>query len=244
MRIGSELVWRLKGQSPETISMSRLAEYMHQLAVLFGQQAGVRFVRVEEGSLNVVAKTVGGGRAGQIAKRVEAVRRRSGPADAMRAYNRINEMVFEDGGPARLTGSATVLHFPGARPKEALQLKLVDYGDVTGKLYALAEQKTGEVGARIRPTTGNNAILCTASREIGLRLRAFLFEAVRVFGQGTWVRGEDGVWACENMFIDDVRPIKNVRLREAIESLRAIECEWPDDPLQDLADLNEVSRIA
>lgn len=239
MRTGTEIVWRLRGKTPETIPMARLAEYMQQLAALLGQQADVRFVRVEKGSLNLHAKTVGGGNAGRVAARIEAVRHRRAPNDAMRAYNRINEMVYEDGGPAHLSGPAQVLYFPGVKPVEETALRLADYGSVVGRLYALGEGRAG-VSARIRPRNGDSYIPCTASLEVGRNLRDHLFESVKVCGRGIWIESASGLWSCESMHIDQVCQIKQGGLREAIDAVRAIQVDWPDDPLHELYELHEV----
>lgn len=149
-------------------------------------------------------------------------------------------MVHEDGGPANLMrGAAVILRFPGAEPRTPGGLTLIDYGEITGKLYALAEApKSTDVSARIRPLDDGNAIRCSASAELGRRLREHLFEPVRVSGRATWVRSDGGTWTCERMQIQHVEPIRNVSLREAIAALRAVEADWPHDPLGDLAELS------
>lgn len=113
--------------------MARLAEYMQQLAVLLGDTADVHFARVEEGCTKLVANVRNGGPIQRAQARVHAVRERRAPADAMRAFSRINTMVAEDRGPARMTfGSAVVLRFPGtvAAPIKAVTLR--DEATITG----------------------------------------------------------------------------------------------------------------
>jgi hypothetical protein len=60
-------------------------------------------------------------------------------------------------------------------------------------------------------------------------------DAVRVHGRGTFSRTESGEWICDSLHIRDVQPVKDVSLREAINALREIRADWPDDPLGDWA---------
>jgi hypothetical protein len=223
--------------------MARLAEYIQELAALLGQQADLRLVRIEKGSINLRVKAVGGGTAGRIAGRIAAVGRREAPREAMRAYNRINQMVYEDGGPARLKGPATVLHFPGVAAGGVDRLKIVDYGDITGRLYSLSESRENQLSARIRPLTGEGYVQCTASKEIGRTLRELLFEPVRAYGRGTW-REAGNVWICEGLAIEAAWPVKGGDLREAIDALRALEADWPENALDEMAKLDEADPVA
>lgn len=220
--------------------MARLVQYLEQLSILLGQQADMRFLRVEKASLNVLAKAVGGGTATRVARRVDAVRNRQGPADAMRAYHRIDEMVYEDGGTAKLSGPALVLFFPGTAPAQEPSLRLVEQGSITGRLYALAELSQG-ISARIRPLGGGNVLHCTATDGLGRQLRELLFEPVRASGRGTWVRGEEGNWDCEKFEIDEIWQVKSSSVRDAIDELRRIEAEWPEDPLSEMLDFDEAT---
>ncbi|AZB54471.1 hypothetical protein EBL89_03705 [Cereibacter sphaeroides] len=236
-----QLVWMIKGASPDTVPMARLAEYMKQLSALLGQHDDIRFVRIEKGSLRVVTKAARAGFAGQVTRRVSGLTRAQGPQEALRAYARLNEMVAEDGGTARLIrGSAVILHFSGTRVDAARPLRMLDHGFITGKLYAMAQDaRGGDVKARIRLASGSNSVSCTASSAVGRHLRSFLFEAVRAHGKGEWERTGDGTWICQSLHIDRVEPVRNVSLRAAIDEIRAAEIEWPDDPLGELDELND-----
>lgn len=234
MRTTNELVWILNGQSPDRIAMARLSEYMQQLATMLGQTENVHFARIEKGSTRVVAHVDCGTPAQKVRARISNIRRGRAPKDAMGAYSRINEMLSTDNGTARLTERhITVVHFSGARANTDQNVTLVDSGAITGQLYALSEDRLGEVKARVRPRVGN-AVICTADKIIGRELRRYLFEPVRVHGQGVWIRANPGEWSCQSLHIRDVRPVEDVKLKDAIKALREIDIEWPDDPLDDL----------
>jgi hypothetical protein len=240
MRVGQEITWILEGRTPDQIPMARLAEYMREFASLLGQTEHVNFARVEKGSTKLVAKVDAGAPVRRAQSRIYAVRDRRAPADAMRSYHRINEMLAEDDGRARVTfGTAAILRFPGKPTVAEKPVSMVDTATITGRLYALIEEQSGQLKARIRPRNAANYIACTASGSIGKELRKYFQEAVRVHGRGKWIRRETGEWQCESLHITEVHPVKDRTLREAIDALRTIEADWSDDPLAEWDALEE-----
>lgn len=131
-----------------------------------------------------------------------------------------------------------------ARLEPQTPLRMVDSATVTGRLYALIEEPSGLLKARIRPRGGNTYIACNAEGSIGRKLREFFMDAVRVQGRGTFFRSDDGNWQCESVQIQEVQAVKNVPLREAINALRTIEATWSDDPLGDWDELEERNGAA
>lgn len=240
MRAGHEIKWILEGKSPHQIPMARLAEYMQLLAAIFGEFESVHFDRVEDKCTQVVINLDQGIAAQRVQSRVHAVRQHRAPADAMRAFSRMNEMVGEDKGYARITfGASVVLRIPGKVSEAERPFSLIDQATITGKLYAIYEEPSGGIRARIRPRGLSNYIACTADRDIGGVLSKHFLEMVRVQGRGSWQRSSGGEWACQSMHIQKVDPVKDVTLREAINAIRQIEVEWPDDPLEEWAELDE-----
>ena len=225
--------------------MARLAEYMREIATLLGEVQDVHFSHVQKGSLRLVAQVAPGRASGRVQARTDAIRRQKAPAEAMRAYIRINQMVAEDGGPARMTfGGGVVLRFPGHVPEKASIVTLVDSATITGRLYALIEDQSGQLKARIRPRNGSGHIACTAEGHVGKQLRNYFLEAVRVRGRGVWARSTDGEWICQSLHIEEVYPVKDASLRDAINALRSIESDWSEDPLADWDFLDEKGGAA
>jgi hypothetical protein len=245
MRAGTEINWVLEGKPPDQIPMARLAEYMQHLAVMFGEIQSVHFERVQEGSTVLVSKADLGGPAQRVHARVRAVAARRAPAEAMRAFRKINEMVAADGTRARLAyQGAVILRFPGRLVEEESQVSITETGSITGRLYSLLEESPGQLRARIRPRDGNGYIPCTVEPHIARELRNHFMEAVRAVGRGTWARNDGGQWICRSLHIESVMPVRDVPLRDAINTLREIEADWPDDPLGDWAILDERSGAA
>jgi hypothetical protein len=240
MRASKEIIWVLEGRSPDQISMARLAEYMQQFAAMLGETENVHFARVEENCTRLVAKLNPGLPVQRVQARVYAVRERRAPAEAMRAFRRINDMVGEERTHARVTfGAGVILRFPGNVTSNVTPFNLVDNATITGKLYALIEEMSGVLKARIRPRSGNTYVSCTADSRVGRQLRNYFLDAVRVQGRGTWARSGNGEWSCQSLHILEVHPVKDVPLREAINALRAIDVDWPNDPLGDWETLDE-----
>lgn len=232
-----EFRWIIRGATPETIPMARLAEYMQNLAKVLGEERFVHFDRIERGSVQLVAH-VERPAITRVTSRVAAVRGGSAPTDAMRGYNQINTMLEEDRGTATLKrGSATIIRFRGVEERKPAGLEVQNAGYVSGYLYWLAESRNG-ITARIQPAAGN-VVHCIAAREIGKRLRSHLFETVRVYGTGTWRRGHDGQWNVLNLEISDFKKVEGASLRRVIDKIRDLDVEWPDDPLGVLDDINE-----
>jgi hypothetical protein len=234
MRASIEIAWILTGQSPDSVSMARLAEYMQHLATLLGEADEVRFARVDAGSLKLVAAVPPGRPAGRIRGRVAAIRDRRAPAADMAAYRKLDAMVAEDGGKARLQINANnVLRFPGRAVPALATLTLDETVTITGRLYALSEEPGGALKMRIRPRDGQGYILCTADPDLGPSLAGLFQQTVRAQGWGRWTRNPDGIWICENAHITRVDHVNDVSLRATIDALRAIPATWPSDPLGD-----------
>ena len=222
----------LQGKSPDQIPMIRLGIYLQQLATMLGEENGVHFARVEKGSTKIVATLDAGQPAQNVHARINAVRDKRAPSHSMKAFSRIQEMVAEDGHRAQLNvGKTAKLRFTGRNIPKAGAFKLVDTGTVTGRLYSLSEDSDQSIKGRIRPKFGSGYISCTAGPEFSAILRRHLFEAVRVTGKGEWTRSEDGGWTCQHLDVIEVKSVKNTKLRESIEILRAIDAQWGDDPL-------------
>jgi hypothetical protein len=146
-------------------------------------------------------------------------------------------MLFEDKATAAIhRGTATIIRFPGIAAAPRQTLIVTDVGSVTGYLYMLSHGKDG-FSARLRVDDG--VILCAVQRRAISALKECLFETVRVSGLGRWRQDDAGAWRIQSMSIESVKPLKTSGLRNAVEDLRAIEVDWPDDPLGYLADLNE-----
>ena len=100
--------------SPETLPMSRLAEYMADLARLLGRAERVHFVRLEPGS-TVLVQSVEPEAVPEVQKRIRAVARDDAPADVTDAFKALNRHLANDNaiGSLHEGGDGEVIQFPG-----------------------------------------------------------------------------------------------------------------------------------
>lgn len=89
-----ELDFRIDGFSPDTMPMSRLAQYMLELAALYGSEACVHFKNITPGS-SVVNATVEehAAAAAAVESRLRLAGDPAAPDDLLRAYHNINGML-------------------------------------------------------------------------------------------------------------------------------------------------------
>ena len=229
----------IKDYRPETMQFGRLVAYYQQLLALLGGGEGIHLSDIVESS-HGSQFAIDADFAEPLIKRLQAVERGTAPKDALNAQVKINAMLAEDRTSARLeeAGGSNVIIFPGGPLRlEAEVVEVNDTGSVVGELYHLAATQD-DVHVRVRPSHGH-VVYCTTSRDVAKRLRDCLFEEVRVSGPGRWRRDRDGTWTATELRIVDFDPVERLNLRQAVTRLRNLDIQWPEDPLGQLAQLNE-----
>lgn len=229
-----EILLKIEGYTPEAIPMGRLAEYMADFAKLLGGDGGVHFVGLERASVGIRAR-VNEPQSAAVRERVQAVKRREGPADARAAYRSINERLREDrtyASVVRPTG-AQILQFPGVKAPPAPVFKPVEQEDhisghvvgVGGRSKKVADATGGKgVGVPVYIDTGGPVVVtCHANRDKARDLAQHLFEQpLRFSGRATWVRGPEGGWSLDKFLVHDFEPVEGASLTEIASALRAI----------------------
>lgn len=228
---------------PDTIPMARLAEYMAALADLLGHEKSVHFVRLDPGSVELVHQIDAEDRP-KVDARLDGLRRGDGPADANKAFRRLDDMLAQDDASGALADDAVgiVIPFLGRdRPKP------IDYGTfsqagsfdgIPVKVGGLAEM----VPIHIQETGPTRLVHnCFASRGMARAIAPHLFEtSIRVHGNGRWCRTPSGAWTLQRFVINDFEVLDNSPLTAVVARLRAIEGNgWRevDRPLETLRTL-------
>ncbi len=230
----------LDAYTPETIPMARLAEYMADLAVLYGEQSAVHFVRVESSSTAVVS-AIEEEADTRVAERLVAVQLdENAPPEARQARESIARRAREDGGkaPYIASGAARILTFPTGEAVEAEPTygPFWQSGNLTGSVYR-AGGKGKIVSMKLEDRSTGTSYLCRAKRSVAKRLLEHMWgPAVRVSGRGQWLREANGQWRLIRFEIQDFSPLDHESLTETITRLRAIGGAWKDrpDPLAEL----------
>lgn len=230
---GEEFRFRIEPYTPETIPMARLADYLHQLAAMLGEPKAVHFVRLETSS-TVVVHQVEREAVPKVRERAQAVARRQGSRDAMRAYRNINHLLRQDNGAGVLEAptGAEIIRFPGIQQVER-------YGTVTQQCAVDGEVvRVGGTRDRVPITLRSEEEIiadCYTSRATAKRLAAHLFEPVRLFGSGRFAREDEGSWKLEYFSFEHFVRLTDEPLSSVIEALRAIPGgEWGDNALDEL----------
>jgi len=236
-----DLRFKIDAWRPDTIPMARLAEYMAELAALLGNEKAVHFVRLDQGSVQLVHR-VDVEDQPKVEARLEAMRLGEGPSDATRAFRRIDGMLADDNATGTLAydQDAVVIEFPGKnRPKP------IDYGSVTqassvdGVPIKVGGRKDSVAVHLQAPGLAGREYHCKASRSMARAIAAHLFEAtIRVRGPATWHREGDGTWTLKELTIKDFEVLDGTPMADVVEQLRAVTGNgWRKvaDPLATLA---------
>ncbi len=227
----------LSGQTPDTITQARLAEYLRYLSALYGEERAVHFVKLDPSSLAVVS-SVEADSDDDVSERVNAADSEVAPHDVRRAYQSLRRCIIEDGCPAYIArGSAQILKFP----IQQLADEPLIYGPFwqPGHLHGtiiLIGGKSDPGSVKVQDINGD-VHLCKARRDIAKELRDHLYEGpVRVTGRGKWLRDGSGQWRLLQFDIDGVVPLEDESLSATIARLQAIDAPWKDrsDPLAEL----------
>ncbi|MCA1437002.1 hypothetical protein I6F33_29060 [Bradyrhizobium sp. BRP20] len=226
--------FKIDAYTPATIPMARLAQYMNELAILLGERDAVHFRGLTKGSTILNAR-VDREAAPKVHDRMVAVRSGDASAEALRAFNALNTLLRADNAVGVLRDAAprgaVVIRFPGR--------------DLTEEKFTVRQQ--GSIDGFVTGVRGKDATIhvtlqsegrqisgCETTRAVAKQLGAKLFEPVRLFGKGRWVRDADGEWTLEHFRIESFEPLQDSPLTEALASLRDIPTEWGDDAYGEL----------
>lgn len=234
----TEYTFKIVGYTPQTMPFGRLVEYYAELKKMMGDSSSFHLMEIVESS-HGSCFAVDQSHQHLVEQRIVQLRERTAPKPALRAQDTINAMLREDktsGSLADRRGS-NVIEFPGGRVGDQPVFRIRDAATFTGELYHIAGTATD---AKVRLSTdAYGVVFCTTTKEIAKALRDFLFEDVRVSGRGTWIRPADGPWRIDNFAITDYAPVNKESLRDAVDRMRAIGINWPDDPIGEIRRLNE-----
>jgi hypothetical protein len=243
MKVTEHSQYRLKIDvfTVDSLPMTRLAEYMAELAALLGERERVHFSHLEAGSA-VLVSNVEPGAFPKVEERVSQVRQGSGPKDAMQAYKNIDSMLAKDGAIAVLLSptESSVIEFPGRlRPQPVRYGSFREVGTLDGRIIRIGgRDETIPVWLK----DGDVVYNCNVRGEDVARRLApyYLSGIVRLHGRGKWVREENGTWKLEQFDIDDFEVLDDSPMSEVVGKLRAVEGgAWheSDDALSDILGL-------
>jgi hypothetical protein len=230
--------------TPETIPLSRLAQYLGDLARMMGESANVHLVRVDKGSTIPVIK-VDWEAEPKVRDRLRAVKFNEGPLEAQRAYKEINRRLVEDNANGVLIdpSSTKVIRFPGRSGANQ-----PEFGPITqpGVFQGIPIKVGGERDpVPVHLEDGDETHIVLAPRRIAKQIAPHLFTSIlRVEGKGRWLRNKMGEWEMLGFTATGFEVLPDGDLRSNVDALRAIPAAWKDsdDPLADLMALRTAER--
>lgn len=225
---------RITAYSPDTIPMSRLAEYMLQIAALMGSESHVHFNGLNKGS-TVLRVKVEQEDVPKVNERLAKANKPDAPADVVRPVKALNDLLRADNARATLKqGTAQIIKFPGCDTPVIQRIGPVkEAGQLEGTVISVGG-KDNTKHIRMLGHDGEEYKLTTRSLELAKDLGNNLFSPVRVNGMGTWYRNEDGQWELDNFIVQSCEPLEDTSLIEAVAGLRDIDGDnWKKlpDPL-------------
>jgi hypothetical protein len=226
----------INAYSPETIPMARLAQYMQSLADMLCHDGAVHFDGLRAGSTQLVSR-IDHEQVPKVGAVLDALQRGEGAPEAIRAQEAIDKLLADDNATGFLyeddDPGAKIIAFPGvSRPRPAQYGPIKQEGSLDGILVSVGgADKTVHVRLQQGDLKFSNI---DTDRETARRLGKYLFEPIRVFGTGSWLREENGDWSLKRFKVEHFEVLKTDDLRDVIEELRSVEgSEWTtqDDAL-------------
>jgi hypothetical protein len=221
---------------PETIPMSRLAEYMSELAALYGSESSVHFKELRSGSA-ILRAVVDETATEAVGSRLRLVHDDAAPDDLKKAYQNLNGMLKSDKavGEIKHPHGAVILAFPGRDTPVQKTYRVKEVGVLDGVVIRIGG-KDNTVPVWLKDMDGS-IHKCEANSEMARELiKAYLSSPIRVSGQGDWLRDEDGAWALEKFKITGWEPLDEKPIADIVNAARTTKGnKWNelDDPAKE-----------
>ena len=220
-----------------SLPMARLAEYMADLARLFGHADHVHFDGFEaDGAVLVQRVDQQAGPA--VRERLRSASQNGTPVDVAEPLKAINLRLAKDkaSGSLREAGGHEVIHFPGCKQHQPRTFgPFRQQGTFDGMLIRVGG-KDDTVPVHLQDRTAIH--ICHATRDMARQLAPHLYQGtLRVWGDGRWERDEDGRWTLKRFDISKFELLDDAPLSQVVQRLREVEGSgWKnvEDPVMEL----------
>jgi hypothetical protein len=236
-----EYTLRIDSFTPKTLPAARFAEYVTQLAKMFGENHGVHFKELTEGSAKL-ALFIDAPERQKVRQRVAGILDGSSPKETIVAHQNLNEMLAEDGAIAELVGDngAVVLEFVGRnKPKPINYGPFQQEATVRGQLVRIGGQ---DATSHVILQDGSLTLSgISTSRSLATELGKYLYgPTISLSGRGKYFRLESGEWKMVSFTAVSFEILDDRPLSEIVTDLRAVQgSDWgnSEDPIRDLLNL-------
>jgi hypothetical protein len=227
--------------TPQSIPMSRLAEYISDLAKMFGNNNSVHLLKIEKGSTMPVVMVEW--EAGpKVRDRLRAVKNHEAPDEAQQAAQDIDRRLLQDNAKAVLLDplGAKIFRFAGRDNATKLEFGPISQPGVFQGVPIKVGGENDPVPVHLED--GKEKTIVLARRPLAKEIAQYLFTTViRVEGTGRWIRHTDGEWEMLSFHATGYRLVEDGDIESNIDTLRKVTADWKelDDPL---AALEEIRR--
>lgn len=229
------------------LPMARLAEYMSDLAGLFGNTECVHFDRLEAGSA-VLVQHVDHQAVAAVRERLDLAKRHDAPREIAKPQAAINDRLAADmaTGSIQEAGGAEILRFPGRDRTESTSFGPFREDCTFDGVLIRVGGKDDTVPVHLED--GGKIHRCNATRDMARQLAPHLFgPPLRVRGNGRWVRQHDGSWELLRFDVKDFECLDDRPLTAVVAQLQQTEGSgWPDirDPATELSRLRDPDDVS
>jgi hypothetical protein len=239
-----EYRFQIDAFAPASMPMSRLAEYVSNLAKVFGSNNSVHLLKIESGS-TVPVILVDWEAEPKVQERLRAVKSQEAPEEAIQAVKDIDRLLLEDNAKAVLrdpTGGK-VLAFAGRDSATRMVFGPINQAGVFQGVPIKVGGENDPVPVHLEDGKQKHIVL--ARRSLAKDIAQYLFTTVvRAEGTGRWVRHSDGEWEMLAFHAASFSVVAEGNIRSNIAELRQVPGEWKslDDPVTELERIRHGSK--
>jgi hypothetical protein len=214
------LTFRIDSFTPDTLPMARLAEYLAQLAELYGSKDRVHFDKVKKGSalLQVAIEDMAVGR---VVERIQNAKSASPEPDIQKAYKAIDALLRKDNAVGAISRPSTgkIIEFPGRKAPQVESYALTQDTTVDGIVIKIGGRDE-TIPVLIRDAEGRE-VRCQIRGELRAKELAqhYLGGTLRFHGQGKWIRYPSGRWDLDSLVIDSFSELDDVSVDVVLDEL-------------------------
>jgi hypothetical protein len=232
MKEGKYYIFSIDAYTPDTLPLSRCADYLHELAEIFGEASSVHFIKVAEGSTQLVNK-VDHEAIPKVDERIYSIENGTGSGTGLKAYEKINRMLLEDNGKGVLIKEkAEILKFPGKKEDIIKPITIQQPGELAGEICRVGGLK--DIVHITLSSEGNEISNINVSRALAKELGKHLFEQIKLSGSGKWERDIEGKWNLVSFTVDSYEVLDETTLSQTVLAMRSFKGEWGKDALSEI----------
>lgn len=208
------------GTSKKTLSLDDFADLAKRLADLLGEQEHVHFSALKDGSARILAKVELSARQNVV---VQLAKMRRGDAPAK--VTKLNDYLGSKGwrGELKNADGGVLIVFPGTPPKKPEQVQTIYQTDtLIGQVIKIGG-RDNTVPMTLKTPDGAFVDVNVKGRDEARKLAKHLFGAdIKVNGNATWIRDEEGQWTCSAMEVLSFEETDSSSLVDLFEVLRRV----------------------